>query len=1252
MLRSSTHHKHSTKGAINTTTKHKQHKKKKQSLSTTTTHRKFSTTAAATSADPTTITIPTQSFDFGHHEKRWNTEWNIAQPSRYSNPDEYTPQVHDKDVTAVDNAERPAFYSLSMFPYPSGDLHMGHVRVYTISDCLSRYYKHKGFNVIHPMGWDAFGLPAENAARERNISPETWTYSNLKHMRKQLNSLGVQFDWDREVATCHEDYYKWTQWIFVQLYKMGLAYRKKATVNWDPIDETVLANEQVDADGKSWRSGAVVERRDLYQWFFKITDYAEDLLQGVSTLDQWPQTVKVMQSQWIGKKNSAHVDFGLYDFKSKFYNNEHLNESLLHSNGEDGARENYTAFTTRPDTLLGVTYVAILPTDEGFKNHLLKLKKRVFYGEKIFTKIDKKLITTEWINECLQFAEGYDERKAEFNGNQRVVVAKHRGAKQQKSGQDDAEVITSGLKTPVEMIHPITGEAVPLFMADYVEKGRGTGVVMGVPAHDYNDFAFAKQHDLPVKVVISASKEANSKQNKALQDNVDENGFVLDKTKYQPHVTQTGTMINSSAVIKQRKKKLTPTGTEQDAATQQDEEVEEEQPFTLNDVDASTAALNVIDQLSTLKKGKASPSYQLHDWLVSRQRYWGTPIPIIYCKDGCGPQPVPEDQLPVSLPRGIPLDVKGRSPLASSHPEAEAWRQCSCPSCGSENAERETDTLDTFIDSSWYFLRYLSSETHRHNEQLTDQITGNPKYEEFTKKFLKKNQTAADVNKNFSLKDLEATNAANELAQKPTLPWNIKETNELYPVTQYIGGIEHAILHLLYSRFISYALYDAGLVKSKEPFKSLLTQGMVHGESYKHPQSGRFIHKDNVIVTNEGGQIKAFTKEVDAATQEVTKGLQLDVVWEKMSKSKGNGVNPDDMVKKYGADVCRLFMLFKAPPEKVLDWDEKSVQGMSRWVNRLSTLVQGFTASMDVVNKQGKNKNVLPTNINPDVFDNAEVDDGLVGKLPKAQGIEKMQKELGRELTEEEQKVMAATAQCINDVTFAMETRAFNVGIARMMALSNELFAYLSDKEDSSTESGNSAEWNFNHQKLQSPVFRNAVITLLRLLSPIAPHFTSESFLQVQSAYYNIPYDTTKSAIALGEQNDNIDSQQQHHIPPGFDLQKVCWPKFDPSWAEQKANAVVQLNGKLLFSFDTARDLVEQPDGQVLAALCKLDAFTGPLLQKLPKEKLLTASKGQAQALFDATNGEITDEMVNKAFKRVVTKTLSKTDKILVNFVM
>ncbi|MCY7390121.1 MAG: leucine--tRNA ligase, partial [Leptolyngbyaceae cyanobacterium CAN_BIN12] len=548
---------------------------------------------------------------------------------------------------------KPKFYALSMFPYPSGDLHMGHVRNYTIADVIARVRRMQGFRVLNPMGWDAFGLPAENAAIERNIHPAEWTNKNIAQMRSQFDQLGISFDWDRELATCSPDYYRWTQWIFLEFFKAGLAYQKEATVNWDPIDQTVLANEQVDSAGKSWRSGAIVERKLLRQWFFKITDYAEQLLTDLNQLTGWPEKVRLMQANWIGKSTGAQVTFA--------------------SEGGD----QLVVFTTRPDTLWGATFMVLSP------EHPLV----------------EKLTIPE----------------------QAAAIAAYQTAAAKKSDLDrmaDGQEKT-GVWTGSYAINPVNGEPVPIWIADYVLVDYGTGAIMAVPAHDPRDFEFAKKFNLPIKVVVQPEGET-----------------LKGETMTAAHVGG-GAIVNSEAL------NGIPAGKE-----------------TGQSVEAA------VQWLEANGKGTGTNNYRLRDWLISRQRYWGTPIPIIHCPN-CGAVPVPDADLPVKLPEDVAFSGRGASPLA----QLESWINVPCPSCGTP-AQRETDTMDTFIDSSWYFLRYPDAQN---------------------------DQQAFD----------------------PAI------ANDWLPVDQYVGGIEHAILHLLYSRFFTKVLRDRGLLNFDEPFKRLLTQGMV-----------------------------------------------------------------------------------------------------------------------------------------------------------------------------------------------------------------------------------------------------------------------------------------------------------------------------------------------------------------------------------------------------------------------------------------
>ncbi len=610
-----------------------------------------------------------------------------------------------QDTTSTEG--KVPFYCLSMFPYPSGKLHMGHVRNYTIGDVISRYERMRGKAVFQPIGWDAFGLPAENAAIKHGEPPAQWTYSNIADMRSQLKALGFAYDWSKELATCHPSYYHWEQWLFVRLLKRGLVYRKKSVVNWDPVDQTVLANEQV-IEGRGWRSGAVVERKEIPQWFVKITDYAQELLEGLDGLTGWPKSVKNMQRNWIGRSEGVQIDFVL-----------------------EGFEERISVYTTRPDTLLGATYVAV-----AAEHPVLKWAD------------DEGL--SDFIEEC-----------------KRSAVAEAAMETMEKKG----------FETSLRARHPLTGEVLPVWVANFVLTGYGTGAVMSVPAHDERDHAFALKYGLPIKQVVAP---------------VD--GSVVDIQ--QAAYTEYGKLVNSGAY---------------------------------DGLDFEAAKEAVIDALQQQGLGARRTQYRLRDWGVSRQRYWGCPIPIVHCEQ-CGTVPVPEQDLPVVLPENMQVDGAG-SPLAAS---AE-FKQCVCPECGGD-AERETDTFDTFFESSWYYARYLSRDA---NNQMID-----------------------------------------------------PSANAWLPVHQYVGGVEHAILHLLYARFFHKLMRDEGLLSSDEPFENLLTQGMV---------------------------LKNGTK---------------------MSKSKGNVVEPQAIIARYGADSVRLFTMFAAPPEHSLEWNDAGIDGASRFLTRLWRLVQ------------------------------------------------------------------------------------------------------------------------------------------------------------------------------------------------------------------------------------------------------------------------------------------------------------------------
>tara|TARA_R110000764_G_scaffold112134_1_gene198873 strand:- start:23903 stop:26512 length:2610 start_codon:yes stop_codon:yes gene_type:complete len=686
--------------------------------------------------------------------------------------EQYSPSdIEAAAQTDWDNAEafkvtetpdQDTFYCLSMFPYPSGKLHMGHVRNYTIGDVIARYQRMQGKNVLQPMGWDAFGMPAENAAMNNNVAPAKWTYSNIDYMRTQLKSLGLAIDWSREVTTCKPDYYRWEQWLFTKLFEKGVIYRKNGTVNWDPVDQTVLANEQV-IDGKGWRSGALIEKREIPMYYFAITDYAEELLSSLDDLPGWPEQVKTMQRNWIGKSVGMEVHFP-YDTASI---------------GEEGKLK---VFTTRPDTLMGATYVAVAA------EHPLAT---------LAAKNDSKL--QSFIDEC------------------------------KRGGVAEADIATQekkGLPTPLFVKHPLTGEKMPVWVANYVLMTYGEGAVMAVPAHDERDFEFASKFDLPIKPVIRTSAGDST------------------PAPWQDAYGEKGELINS------------------------------EEFDGMDFASAFTAIGDVLEQNSL---GVPRTQFRLRDWGISRQRYWGCPIPIIHCR-ACGDVPVPEDQLPVVLPEDVVPDGAG-SPL-SRMPE---FYDCSCPKCGAA-AKRETDTMDTFVESSWYFARYAS-----------------PHYE----------QGMVDP----------------------------KAANHWLPVDQYIGGIEHAILHLLYARFFTKLMRDEGLIEASEPFKNLLTQGMVIAETYYRLEANGskswFNPADVTVERDAKGKILAAKLESDGLPV-VIGGI------EKMSKSKNNGVDPQSMIEQYGADTCRLFMMFASPPDMSLEWSDSGVEGAFRFLRRVWRLNHAY----------------------------------------------------------------------------------------------------------------------------------------------------------------------------------------------------------------------------------------------------------------------------------------------------------------------
>ncbi len=674
-------------------------------------------------------TEPTR-YDFTQAEPRWQAAW------------EHAGCFAATDVPAAD---RPKYYVLEMFPYPSGKIHMGHVRNYTLGDVVARYKRAQGFDVLHPMGWDAFGLPAENAARENKADPASWTYANIANMRAELKRMGFSLDWAREFATCDPEYYGQQQKIFLDFWKAGLVERRAAYVNWDPVDMTVLANEQV-IDGRGWRSGAVVEKKQLSQWFLKITDFAPELLEGLNSLERWPERVKLMQENWIGFSQGAEVVFP-------------LTQTL-------GDEKNVTVYTTRPDTLFGMSFLAIAPEHPLARAVAAQNQKAAAF-----------------IAECA--AQGTSEAAIE-----------------------SAE--KRGFATGLSVVNPFNGQTYPVWIANFVLMEYGTGAIFGCPCGDQRDLEFARKYDLPVPVVVAPSAEGIPE--------------IGDKA-----LDGAGVIVNSGF---------------------------------LTGLSTVAAKARAIEELVRLGAGRAVTNWRLRDWGISRQRYWGCPIPVIHC-EACGPQPVPEDQLPVTLPQDMTFDTPG-NPL-DHHPH---WRHVACPACG-KPARRETDTFDTFIDSSWYFARFCAPH-----------------------------------------------------AKTPT---DLAAARHWLPVDQYVGGIEHAILHLLYARFFTRAMERTGHVSVKEPFAGLFTQGMVTHESYKDAE-GNWLYPDQVIRAGE-----------DVRHRETGLPVTVGRV-EKMSKSKRNTVDPGVIVGRFGADTARWFVLSDNPPERDVEWTETGVQGAYRFVQRLARL--------------------------------------------------------------------------------------------------------------------------------------------------------------------------------------------------------------------------------------------------------------------------------------------------------------------------
>lgn len=792
-------------------------------------------------------------------EKKWQNIWDETNAFK-------TPDVSDK----------PKYYALSMFPYPSGKLHMGHVRNYTITDVIARFKKANGFNVLHPIGWDSFGLPAENAAMKHHVDPETWTDENIAYMKKQLKMLGLSYDWDREVTTCKPEYYKWTQWLFLQLYKKGLVYKKEAAVNWCNECGTVLANEQV-IDGKCWRCDSVVEKKYLSQWFIKITDYADVLLEDLDKLSGWGDNVKTMQANWIGKSKGAIFKFPVID-------------------APNGEKIEVPVYTTRPDTVFGITYLVVAPEYKDI--------------EKLTTPENKDKV------------EEYRENARKMSEIERLST----------------ERVKTGVPLGTHCKNPFNGEVFPLWTADYALVEYGTGAVMAVPTHDTRDFAFAKKYNMPMKVVIAP-----------------ENNTSLDASTMTEAYTEEGVLVNSGE---------------------------------FNGI-KNTKAKKAITQWAVDKGfGEFKTQYRLRDWLISRQRYWGAPIPVVYC-DKCGIQPVPENQLPVLLPKDVDFSVVGKSPITTS----KTFKDTVCPVCGG-HAVRETDTMDTFVCSSWYYLRYSDA---RNSEEC----------------------------------------------------FNKDKVNHWLPVDQYVGGIEHAILHLLYSRFFTKALRDCGLLDFDEPFKNLLTQGMVLKDGSK------------------------------------------------MSKSKGNTVDPDEIFENYGADTARLFILSDSPPARDFDWSDAGVEGCYKFLNRVWRLIS--------------------TN-----QDNISLD---YPKFVAGSLKDKSNDDLVR-------TVHIAIKGITNDISNDFQ---FNTVISKYRELTNAIYDWQAKKSDLTEE--------------DKQVLSFAVVSLIKLMSPVAVHLTEEAW-------------------------HDLGGEKSIHEEP--------WCEWDENLAKSSSiTLVVQVNGKVKDKIEVDESLDQEEMKQV-----------------------------------------------------------------------
>lgn len=801
-------------------------------------------------------------YNFREVEEKWQEKWNKNNLFKTEN--------------TVDNKEN--YYVLVMLPYPSGKLHVGHARNYTIGDVISRYKRMKGYNVLQPMGWDSFGLPAENAAIQNGVHPDLWTKSNIKNMKRQLKLMGLSYDWDREIASYTPEYYKWNQWMFKKFFEKGLIYKKKSTVNWCPDCQTVLANEQVE-DGKCWRhSKTQVIQKDLEQWFFKITDYADELLEGHKELKGgWPDKVLAMQKNWIGKSYGTEIVFTV----------EETGEEL-------------PMFTTRIDTIYGVTYAVVAP------EHPI---------------VGKIIAKNDSLKEKIEAMKNTDiiERTAE--------------------GKEK-----NGIDTGWHVINPVNGEKVPLWIADYVLMNYGTGAVMAVPAHDERDFAFAKKYNLPMKVVINLKGQKE----------------IINVNEMEEAFTDIGELVNSGK---------------------------------FDGINSKKAIGLMADYVEENNWGEKTVKYRLKDWGISRQRYWGTPIPALYCEK-CGTVMEKDENLPVKLPKDVEFTGNG-NPIETS----EEYKNAVCPICGGP-ARRETDTMDTFFDSSWYFLRYCDP----------------------------KNEKA---------------------------PFNKEIVDKWFPVNQYIGGVEHAVMHLLYARFFHKALRDINLVSSNEPFKRLLTQGMVLSNSYFSEKENKFLFLNEVEIKGE----KAYS---------IKTGEEVSVKMEKMSKSKNNGVDPEEIILNYGADAVRLFIMFAAPPERELEWNENGLSGAVRFLNRVWRIV--------IENK--------------DYISEEQIDYTKVSK--------------------EDKSLVRKLHQTIKRITDSIEDNYhFNTAIAGTMELVNEIYSYRANVLGTEKETSESKK-----------IFGETIRDIIIMLSPFTPHFAEELWeeLNEDKDLFNVSWPKYNEKLTISDE--------------------------------------------------------------------------------------------------------------------------------------